>query len=358
MVDKGISESASANAKITILGAGSWGATLAWLLGGNGKQVTLWSHDPRKTEQLRGDRLIEKPLSVRIPDEVNITARLDEAVSEAELVIFCCTAQTMRELAEEVNRVFSQSPVASGTAKVSATKQELQKPVLISAAKGIELHTTARMSEVLKQSVPGYPVAAMSGPNLAAEILQGLPAATVIASDDLNVARRAQSALSLQTFRVYSNDDLPGVELGGALKNVMAIAAGVVDGLNLGTNAKAALMTRGLAEIARISVALGAKAATLAGLSGMGDLVATCYSSLSRNYRLGHWLAEGRTLTEAENGLGAVAEGVTTTEAVCELSQKLGIEMPIAQQVQATLTGNTTPRKAIMTLMTRPLASE
>lgn len=345
MVDKGNTESASANAKITILGAGSWGATLAWLLSSNGKQITLWSRDAAKVEKLQAVRLIEKPLSVRIPDEVSITSELEEALSGTDLVLFCCTAQTMRQLAEEVNRV-------SG-----GTRQE-QKPILISAAKGIELHTTARMSEVLKQSLPGYPVAAMSGPNLAAEILQGLPAATVIAADDLSVARRAQSALSLQTFRVYSNDDLLGVELGGALKNVMAVAAGVVDGLNLGTNAKAALMTRGLAEIARISVALGAKAATLAGLSGMGDLVATCYSSLSRNYRLGHWLAEGRTLAEAEMELGAVAEGVTTTEAVCELSQKLSIEMPIAQQVQATLTGNTTPRKAIMTLMTRPLASE
>jgi glycerol-3-phosphate dehydrogenase (NAD(P)+) len=179
-----------------------------------------------------------------------------------------------------------------------------------------------------------------------------------VACEDEAVARRVQEALSVPTMRLYTNTDVIGVEVGGALKNVIAIAAGVVDGFDLGTNAKAGLMTRGLAEMTRMAVAKGAQAITLSGLAGMGDLVATCYSSLSRNYRLGYRVARGDSVETAQRELGATAEGITTARAVCELSKKLGIELPIAQQVDMTLRGLSAPKQAIMSLMTRPLASE
>jgi glycerol-3-phosphate dehydrogenase (NAD(P)+) len=345
----------SGSAKIAILGAGSWGATLAWLLASHGRQVALWSHDSEKAARLRETRQLEKPLQISIPANVEISDNLDECVQDAGIILFCCTAQSMGTVAAQVQKAL--------TAKVSAGRSQTEsssaaKPVLVSAAKGIELKTFRRMSEVLTDVVPGHAVCALSGPNLAAEVLRGLPTATVVACTDEQVARLVQHELSTRTFRIYTNSDLVGVELAGALKNVIAIAAGAVDGLDLGTNAKAALMSRGLAEMTRLSVAVGARGSTLSGLAGMGDLVATCYSSLSRNYRMGYRMARGDSAQAAAKELGAIAEGVTTATAVCEFSRKLGIQLPIAEQVEATLRGDSTPEKAIMTLMARPLASE
>jgi len=193
---------------------------------------------------------------------------------------------------------------------------------------------------------------------LADEVLGGLPTASVVASADINLARSLQSQLSAPKFRVYASDDPVGIELGGTLKNVIAIAAGACDGLSLGVNAKASLLTRGLAEITRLAVRLGAKPQTMAGLAGMGDLFATCSGPLSRNYRVGFELARGKALSLILEELGSVAEGVPTAEAVCELSKRLGLELPIAEQVESTLKGNSTPAGAIMALLSRPLASE
>ncbi|HEY9870552.1 MAG TPA: NAD(P)H-dependent glycerol-3-phosphate dehydrogenase [Candidatus Obscuribacterales bacterium] len=332
-----------AHEQIAILGAGTWGAVLAWLYGINGRSVSLWSHDPEKAAHLSAQRKIEKPLAIAIPESVRITGDLAAAVSGADIVVVCCTSQSMRLVAGRL----AEALAASGS-----------RPTLVSAVKGLELGTFKRMSEILCETLPHLPVCALSGPNLAAEILAGRPAASVAACADLETARAVQRRLSVPSFRVYANDDLAGVELGGSLKNIIAIAAGSSDGLELGANARAALLTRGLAEMTRLAVALGARPLTLSGLAGMGDLFATCSSALSRNYRLGYAMAQGKSPQEALAALGATAEGVPTTEAVCELSKRLGIEMPIAEQVEATLKGKSTPQGAIMTLMTRPLAIE
>lgn len=335
----------SSSGKTAVLGAGSWGATLTWLLASAGRNVSLWTHNTEKLEMLRETRRVGKPLPITIPESVGICNDIGACVESADVILFCCTAQSMRSVAQQV-------------AEAMPAARRTNGPALVSAAKGIELHTFLRMTEVLKQANPGLAVCSLSGPNLAAEVLNGLPCASVIACEDTSVARAVQEQLSVPTLRLYSNTDVVGVELGGALKNVIAIAAGVVDGLDLGTNAKAALMTRGLAEMTRLAVAMGAQPTTLSGLAGMGDLVVTCYSSLSRNYRMGYRMARGETADAAEKELGATAEGITTAEAVCELSAKLGIELPIAQQVENTLKGITSAKQAIMTLMTRPLASE
>jgi glycerol-3-phosphate dehydrogenase (NAD(P)+) len=328
--------------KISVLGAGSWGATLAWLLGSAGRNVSLWTHNREKLEQLRETRRLGKPLPITIPENVGICPDLEECVNGADVILFCCTAQSMRSVATNV-----QDALANAKGKA-----------LVTAAKGLELGTDLRMTEILSELIPGSTACALSGPNLAAEILNGLPCASVVACEVEAVARRVQEALSVPNMRLYYNTDVAGVEMGGALKNVIAIASGVVDGLDLGTNAKAGLMTRGLAEMTRLAVAKGAQAITLSGLAGMGDLVATCYSSLSRNYRLGYRMARGDSAETALRELGATAEGVTTAQAVCELSKKLAIELPIAQQVDMTLKGLSAPKQAIMSLMTRPLASE
>jgi glycerol-3-phosphate dehydrogenase (NAD(P)+) len=333
----------SDDARIAVLGAGSWGGTLTWLLGSAGKHVSLWTHSTEKLQQLQETRRLGKPLPISIPEGVSICEDLNACVSEADVIIFACTAQSMRSVAQ----------------KVQAGIDKKRKDVaLVSVAKGLELGTDLRMTEILSQAIPSAAACALSGPNLAAEILNGLPCASVVACEDEAVARRVQEALSVPTMRLYTNTDVIGVEVGGALKNVIAIAAGVVDGFDLGTNAKAGLMTRGLAEMTRMAVAKGAQAITLSGLAGMGDLVATCYSSLSRNYRLGYRVARGDSVETAQRELGATAEGITTARAVCELSKKLGIELPIAQQVDMTLRGLSAPKQAIMSLMTRPLASE
>jgi glycerol-3-phosphate dehydrogenase (NAD(P)+) len=265
------------------------------------------------------------------------------AVSEANVIVFCCTSQSMRKLAEMV------------ALNLEGTNN---KPILVSAVKGLELDSLQRMSEVIEQEMPGFQICILSGPNLAKEILQGLPTAAVIASKNPSAASRVQAYLSVSKFRLYTNADVIGVELGGTLKNVIAIAAGCADGLNLGANAKAALITRGLAEITRLAVLLGAKPITLTGLAGMGDLLATCSSPLSRNYHLGLEMAKGKSLQSVLKETGAVIEGITTTAAVCKLSQNLNIELPIAKLVQALLDGSLSPSEAIMSLMNRPLVSE
>jgi glycerol-3-phosphate dehydrogenase (NAD(P)+) len=330
--------------RIGILGTGSWGATLASLLSKAGHAVTVWNRDARKAQFINSEHRIEHPIDVAFPDSVRATEQLSELAAETEIVIFCCPSQAVREMARQLKPVLA--------ARNGMT------PVLVSAVKGLELTTLKRMSEVIAEILPQYEVACLSGPNLASEILSGLPAAAVIGCQSLEVAAWLQSRLATPSLRLYSNADIVGVELGGTLKNVIAIAAGVSDGLELGANAKAALVTRGLAEITRLAVRLGGKPLTMAGLAGMGDLLATVAGPSSRNYRLGMELAKGRKTVEILEELGVAVEGVPTTEAVCELSKKLGLELPIADQVEATLKGKSSPEQAIMTLMSRPLSSE
>jgi glycerol-3-phosphate dehydrogenase (NAD(P)+) len=228
----------------------------------------------------------------------------------------------------------------------------------VSATKGFDTETLQRMSEVAAEEAPGRPLAVLSGPSFAAEVLAGQPTAVVVASADLAVAERVQRALSTAAFRAYSSDDVAGVEMAGALKNIIAIAAGILDGLGLGQNTLAALITRGLAEIARLSVACGARADTLAGLAGLGDLVLTCTGALSRNRHVGQALGRGLTLEQALEETAMVAEGVRTTPAACSLAQRLGVDMPIAGQMREVLTQGKSPRTALEELMLRTLKRE
>lgn len=328
--------------KVAVLGSGAWGSTIAWLLSKSGNlDVRLYSHSAEKVARMRETGILEKPAPVAVPEALTISADLEATIHGAGIIIIACTSQLMREVSGSLKPL-----IGAGS------------PMIVSATKGLELSTNLRMSEVIRSELPGIRVLSLSGPNLAFEIRAGLPAAAVVAAESLEDAKLAQKTLNTSGFRLYSTDDITGVELGGTLKNVIAIAAGGSDGLNLGVNAKAALLTRGLTEMRRLALALGARESTLYGLSGMGDLMATCQGPLSRNYRVGHHLAKGTTLEVSLKLVETEAEGVATTYSVCELSKKLNLELPIAEQVQAVLKGESTPEKAIYALMSRPLASE
>ncbi|MBY0551416.1 MAG: NAD(P)-dependent glycerol-3-phosphate dehydrogenase [Candidatus Obscuribacterales bacterium] len=341
-------------AKIAVLGSGSWGATLSRILALGGRDVSMWCRNADKAGALKATRRVETPLLIELPSTVVVTSDLAECIQDRDVILLCCTSQSMRTVASQVAAALRKENSSSrGAATVGGAR-----PALVSAVKGLELGTLMRMSQILHEVLPELPVCCLSGPNLAKEILDGRPTASVVACTDSEVAKSVQASLNLSVLRLYSNKDIVGVELGGALKNVIAIAAGAVDGLNLGTNARAALITRGLAEMSRLAIALGAQPGTLSGLAGMGDLVATCSSPLSRNYRLGYQIARGEAPAEAEAGLGAVAEGVSTAYAVVLLARQLNVEMPIATQVEQTLKGECRPDTAIMNLMSRPLSSE
>lgn len=360
---------ASGYERIAILGAGAWGGTLASIYGCSGKHVSLWDRNAIKLEhlaqkkarawpgsnaQVGGLSQVTVSTSVAGPTSelelaqaialLTICTSLEEATIDATLVIFTVTSQSLRQVAEQLAKVF----------KPRADKNI----VLISAVKGLELGSSKTMSQVISECMPGYPVAALSGPNFASEILKGYPAASVIACCNGDLAQHLQPSLSTESFRVYASTDVIGVELGGALKNIIAIAAGCADGMGLGSNARAAIVTRGLAEMGRLAAALGAQTETLSGLSGMGDLITTCTSSLSRNYQLGSLLAQGQSTNNALKHLIGTAEGVPTCDTACSLAQKLKIELPIAQQVQLLLQGSIAPAEAVMNLMQRPLARE
>lgn len=330
---------------VTVLGAGAWGLTLAQLWCHSGRAVKVYCRNSETALKLSTTRLMIKPRAHELSPNIEISSDLEQSLAGTGLLVFACNSQSMRSLASEVAKIL---PAQRGGADL----------VVVSAAKGLELGTQKRMSEILSELLPAFPNASLSGPNLADEVISGLPTASVVASRDFDLAKALQSQLSAPKFRVYANDDQIGIELGGTLKNVIAIAAGACDGLSLGVNAKASLLTRGLAEITRLSARLGAKPQTMAGLAGMGDLFATCSGPLSRNYRVGYEFARGKAVKTILEELGSVAEGVPTAEAVCELSKRLGLELPIAEQVESTLKGNSTPAGAIMALLSRPLASE
>lgn len=327
-------------AEIAIIGAGAWGTALSIVLGRRGSHhVRLWVHEPELARAMREGRMNEAFLSGhKIPAAVQPTHSADEALRGAEIVVWVTPSEYCR-------------------ATLHAMRNHIpSKALIISATKGIEDDSLLRMSEVIAQELgPHNPVAAMSGPSFAQEVARGDPTAITLASKDSELAGRVQREFSGPTFRVYTSDDVTGVELGGALKNIIAIAAGVCDGLGLGHNTVAALITRGLAEITRLSVACGARRETLAGLSGMGDLVLTCTGGLSRNRTVGVELGRGRKLSDIMAGMhGMVAEGVLTTNAAVGLARKHAVEMPITEQMHRILHDAKPPRDAIQELMTRP----
>ncbi|HEX9186726.1 MAG TPA: NAD(P)H-dependent glycerol-3-phosphate dehydrogenase [Vicinamibacteria bacterium] len=325
--------------RITVLGGGAWGTALATHCARAGLPVRTWIREPDVAAAVNERR--ENPAflpGVELPAGLRATTRLDEALADAETVLVVVPSEYCRGIYRETSRL-----APPGAALVSATK-------------GIEIDTLARMSEVAAEEAPGRPIAVLSGPSFAAEVARALPTAVVVASDDHAVAERVQRAVSTRTFRAYSSEDVVGVELAGALKNVIAIAAGIIDGLGYGHNTEAALITRGLAEITRLAVALGARPDTLAGLAGLGDLVLTCTGALSRNRTVGQRLGRGQTLAEA--GAGLHPEGVRTTLAACALADGQGIEMPIARQMKAVLHEGKPPREALDELMLRSLKRE
>ena len=326
--------------KVAVIGAGSWGTTVASVAAASAPTV-LWARRPALAQSI--DTLHENPdylPGVVLPETLRATASLDEAVTGAALVVMAVPSHGFRTVLTEL----------SGSIPADA-------PVL-SLAKGLEQGTQLRMTEVIAQVVPGHLAGVLTGPNLAREIAAGQPAATVVAMTDESMARQVQEVLRTPSFRVYTNPDVVGCEMAGATKNVLAIAAGILQGLGLGDSSLAALITRGLAELGRLGVAMGGERITIAGLAGVGDLVATCTSSLSRNRMVGEQLGRGRTLDEIIADMRMVAEGVKTARPLLELATARGVEMPIGEQVAAVLEGATSPSKAILTLMSRSAKPE
>jgi glycerol-3-phosphate dehydrogenase (NAD(P)+) len=327
---------------IAVVGSGSWGTTLAYLLARMGRATALLVRTPQEAEHLlaRGEHERAAP-GVPIPPQLLISADVSDVLAAAEVVLLAVPSQRMRP-------------------NVRAIRDALPpNAMLLSCAKGIEQGSLLRMSEVIAEEVGDeHRVGALSGPNIAHEILAGKPAVSVIALPNADLARRAQVVLTTPTLRIYTSDDVVGVELGGTLKNVIALGAGIADGMEAGDNAKAAFITRGLAEITRLGLAYGANPLTFAGLAGLGDLVATCASPYSRNRRMGQALAEGLTLDEAQAQLGQVVEGVTTVTTARSLAARHGIEMPITDQLHAILWGGKDPRQAMLELMQREAKDE
>lgn len=330
--------------RIAVIGAGSWGTALAGHLAVLGRRVRLWAHEPEVAAAVNERR--ENPLflpGARLPASLSATTDGAEALEDAKLVFSVMPSHVVRAVWE---RLGAHLPPGA---------------LLVSASKGIEGGTCRLMHEVLAEIVPGHTpsrFACLSGPSFAREVIAGQPCAVVAASPADASARRVQACLAGPRFRVYTTDDVVGTEMGGALKNVVAIAVGASDGLGLGLNARAALITRGLAEITRVAVAAGARPLTLAGLAGVGDLVLTCTGALSRNRHVGEELGKGRRLADILAGMRMVAEGVRTTRSAMELSARLGVEMPIAQQVDRMLYHDLAPAEATAALMGRSLRSE
>lgn len=322
-----------------VVGTTAWGTTLAVLLARNGVRVTLLARDAAEAAQLEADRSNGRRLpDIAFPPALEASAD-PERLAGSQLVCFVVPSQTM---------------AANARAVAGAVDADT---IVLSGSKGIEHDSGRRMTEVLADALPGRPTAALSGPNLSREVASGLPGTTVIASRDAPI-EALRAAFHGPLLRVYTSRDVVGVEFGGALKNIVAIAAGFVDGFGYGDNAKGAIMTRGLAEISRLGVAVGADPLTFQGLAGVGDLIATSYSPLSRNRRLGELLARGRSLDEALAEIGETAEGATTTPAALRLAARVGVEMPIAEALDRVLHHGVPPRKAAEALLERDPTTE
>jgi glycerol-3-phosphate dehydrogenase (NAD(P)+) len=327
--------------RLAVIGAGAWGTTLAHVAARRVADVTLWAREPDVVEAVnRGHENPRFLADVALDTRVRATHDILEAVRDRAIVVVAAPSHVFRE-------------VLRAAATCVATDA-----ILVVATKGIERGSLALMSDVAQAELSGRTVVAISGPSFAAEVARDQPTALVAASRDAGAASAIQQVFSSPTLRVYTNDDVAGVELGGALKNVMAIATGIADGLELGLNSRAALITRGLAEMTRLGVALGARAETFAGLAGLGDLVLTCTGALSRNRTLGVEIGCGRQLGDVLAERETVAEGVVTTESACDLAARENIEMPIVQSVARVLFDGWDPRAAITALMSRDLRSE
>lgn len=324
------------NKKISVIGAGSWGTALAVSLSNKGHGVKIWDIDKDHIKALRMERENKRFLpGVMFTDSLNPVDEIEEAILKSDLVLFSAPAQRFR------------------SALNSATAYLKDDMILVNVAKGIEQNSLLRLSEIADEILPGSKYVVLSGPSHAEEVGSGLPTTVVAASADIRLAEYVQDIFMTDSFRVYTNIDVAGVELGGALKNTIALGAGISDGMGFGDNAKAALMTRGIAEIARLGVRLGAKEETFTGLSGIGDLIVTCTSMHSRNRRCGMMIGEGMKPSEATKKVGMVVEGMFTTIAAHDLAGQTGIEMPITEQIYKVINEDIDAKTAASALMTR-----
>ena len=330
--------------KITVLGAGGWGTTLAVMLYFNGHDVTLWEYKRGYVKTLQKTR--ENPIylpGIKIPEEIKITHDLNEAVEKNNMVVLAVPSQFLRDVVKDIHFY------------------DIKNSILVSVAKGIENKSLMTMSQMLKDAMPSLQndqIGALSGPSHAEEVSRRIPTAVVVASESLETSKSVQAAFMTSYFRVYASTDILGVELGGAFKNVIAIGAGIIDGAKFGDNTKAAIMTRGVAEIARLGTAMGANPETFAGLSGMGDLIVTCMSRHSRNRFVGEQIGAGKKLKEVLKSMDMVAEGVETSRSAKQLAEKYSVETPITTEVYKILFENKDPVKATTDLMTRDMKME
>ena len=327
--------------RTAILGTGGWGTALSILWSSADREIILWGHTPDRVERIGRTRQNPEYLpEAELPSNICLTNNFADC-AKADLIVFVTPSVALREVASGLRSHLDDS-----------------RAVLMSCTKGIEHGTGMRMSEILREKFPENPIAVLSGPNLAIEVARGLPSATVLGCRDPAIAGQLQSMLGSARFRVYTSDEVVGIELGGALKNIFAIPTGVSDGFGFGDNSKAALVTRSVTELIRLGVGMGGDARTFQGLSGVGDLIATCFSRHSRNRQLGEQLGRGKSLEEITRDMKTVAEGIPTARSAFECARKLGIETPIIDQVYAVLHEGKSPSQAMMELLGRDQKSE
>ena len=330
--------------RVAVIGATTWGTALGIILARNDIPVDLVVRNEQESDLLGSQRENARFLpGVSFPDAMSVTASISDSVPPAQMLVLAVPSPTLRQNLEAVR-----DSITPGA-------------VLLNAAKGLEWPDGKRMSRVMEESLPTNlhdGICTLSGPNFAREIVDGKIASTVVAGRDAAMTKHAQAVLMSPSFRVYTSDDVTGVELGGALKNIIALGAGIADGLNIGDNGKAAFITRGLAEITRLGIAAGAHPLTFAGLAGLGDLIATCASRLSRNRYVGEQLAQGRSWPEIRDSMNNVAEGVNTTRSALAMAEELNVELPITQATHRVLFEGLSPRDAVVELMERPPRSE
>ncbi|MBC5995865.1 NAD(P)H-dependent glycerol-3-phosphate dehydrogenase [Romboutsia ilealis] len=327
--------------KVSVLGAGSWGSALALVLAKNGFDVSMWTLNEEQCNYINKNREnIEYLPGVHIPENITTTVNLEEAVVGSEIIVLAVPSQAIRMVCQQIKPFITDDQI------------------LVDVAKGLESNTGLRLSDVCKEELYNNKYVALSGPSHAEEVSKEIPTTVVVSSHDMNAAEKVQDAFMNSNFRVYINQDIIGVELGGALKNIIAFGAGICDGLGYGDNAKAALMTRGIREISRLGVAMGAEESTFSGLTGIGDLIVTCTSMHSRNRRAGILIGQGKSLEETLEEVKMVVEGITATKVAYEVSKKLNIDMPITSAIYSVLYDNSNPNEVVAELMMRKKVHE
>ena len=329
------------NKKISVIGDGGWGTTLALLLEKKGNRVTIWGVFPDYIEKMKSKMENTKFLpGIKIPDQIALTSDIGSAVRDAEIIVLAAPSQHMREVAGRLKGM------------------DLEGKLFVSVAKGIENRSMMRMSQVIRDVLGNVRIGVLSGPTISYEVARGLPTTVVAASGDEKTAQEIQDLFMTENFRIYTNTDLTGVELGGSLKNVIAIAAGISDGMGFGVNTKSGMLVRGIVEIARLGTAMGAKQETFYGISGLGDLVTTCVSTHGRNRWFGEEIGKGKRPEQVLKSTEMAIEGVGTAESCHELCNKYNVEMPIAEEIYAIIYRGKDPKAAVRDLMTRKKKSE